>query len=352
MSVGFGFSVGDFIDAIQLVGTVIDALSASSKSSAELRELLRQLYSLEKALREVKNLDVDESLYAENLALKQSAAQCQLTITNFLSKTQSYQPHLICNSDASSTIQTKWKKIKWALCKKKDVIQFKSDLLAHTESIHLLLATIQMKSIDIGQKMQQGVQRTFAFRIQDGFSKCMNRLSFMCGTLTRISAQAQELLESVTYIISMNVRVFQVVLDIQKLLTTIPGQVERQQPVYLNDAFGRYAPFHLEFIRSSKAFISVLSINSEEFGSASKKIRNSEFAIQDTFTKRDVDLDRPWEECFAPGQHVEMSMVFDRSEPCAAVCPKCRSSCESKVYDDTEWYGPHPKYEGANLTFF
>ena len=46
MSVGFGFSVGDFLQAIQLVGTVIDSLSASSKSSAELRELLHQLYSL------------------------------------------------------------------------------------------------------------------------------------------------------------------------------------------------------------------------------------------------------------------------------------------------------------------
>ena len=72
MSVGFGFSVGDFVAAIKIVATVSEALSSSSKSSVELRELFRQLHSLETAFREVKLLEVNESLHAEVLALKQS----------------------------------------------------------------------------------------------------------------------------------------------------------------------------------------------------------------------------------------------------------------------------------------
>jgi hypothetical protein len=40
MSVGFGFSAGDFIAALQLVGTVIDALRDSEDSSAEYRSLI------------------------------------------------------------------------------------------------------------------------------------------------------------------------------------------------------------------------------------------------------------------------------------------------------------------------
>ncbi|KAL8868896.1 MAG: hypothetical protein Q9174_004681, partial [Haloplaca sp. 1 TL-2023] len=75
MSVGFGFSAGDFIAAIKLVGTVIDALGNSSKASSELQELLAQLHSLETALRDVKNLEIHESLHAEHVALRQSAAQ-------------------------------------------------------------------------------------------------------------------------------------------------------------------------------------------------------------------------------------------------------------------------------------
>lgn len=93
--VGFGFSVGDFIRAVRLVGTVTDALSASSKSTAELQELLRQLHSLQTALREIENLNLDESLHNELFALKESAAQSRLTITQFLRTTESYQRHLL-----------------------------------------------------------------------------------------------------------------------------------------------------------------------------------------------------------------------------------------------------------------
>jgi hypothetical protein len=54
MSVSFGFSAGDFIAAIELVGTVIDALLSSSTASLEYRELISQLLSLETALIQVK----------------------------------------------------------------------------------------------------------------------------------------------------------------------------------------------------------------------------------------------------------------------------------------------------------
>jgi hypothetical protein len=43
MSVGFGFSARDFIAAIELVATVMDALRDSGDSSSEYRELVRQL---------------------------------------------------------------------------------------------------------------------------------------------------------------------------------------------------------------------------------------------------------------------------------------------------------------------
>ncbi|KAL8964123.1 MAG: hypothetical protein Q9183_004682 [Haloplaca sp. 2 TL-2023] len=173
MSVGFGFYGGDFIAAINLVGTVIDALSESSKSSSELRELLGQLYSLETALREVKLLEIDESLHAEHAALRQSAAQCQRTITDFLNRISGYQRHLLRNN---GTVEERWKK---------------------------------------------GIRR----------------------------------------IMAINAQVVHIVLNLQNLLPSIPGQVERQQPVYLNDALRRYSPFHLEFINSPEALLGVLSDN-------------------------------------------------------------------------------------------
>lgn len=46
----------------------------------------------------------------------------------------------------------------------------------------------------------------------------------------------------------MNLKIYTIVLDTQKLQSIIPPQIDRQQPVLFEDAHGRIAPFHVEFI--------------------------------------------------------------------------------------------------------
>ena len=143
MSVGFGFSVGDFIAALELVATVVDALRESGEASNRYRELVRQLYTLETVLLRVKRLELDESQHAEYVALQQAASQCQRTINDFWKKIQKYQVPL-SSGGASSKLKESWMKIRWAVCRAEDVNTFKADLVGHTESIQLLLTTIQM----------------------------------------------------------------------------------------------------------------------------------------------------------------------------------------------------------------
>ena len=143
MAVAFGFSCGDFIATVELVTTVVNALGQSSDASEEYRELVRQLYSPETALLQVKGLLLDDSQHKELIALRQAASQCQQTIDDFWKKIQKYQPHLRTNG-SDSRVKDNWMKIKWALCKNGDVATFKADLVGHTESIQLLLATVQM----------------------------------------------------------------------------------------------------------------------------------------------------------------------------------------------------------------
>ncbi len=83
MSVGFGFSVGDFLAALRLVGTVIDALRESSHAGSSFRSLLDELYALESVLIHVKRLDLDDRHNVGQLALRQAASQCQRTIDAF-----------------------------------------------------------------------------------------------------------------------------------------------------------------------------------------------------------------------------------------------------------------------------
>jgi hypothetical protein len=87
MSVGFGFSAGDFIAALQLVSTVIDALRDSGESSTEHQALLSQLFTLETALLKVKRLEGDDEQYGEVIALRQAA---QTTIDRFWEKIKKY----------------------------------------------------------------------------------------------------------------------------------------------------------------------------------------------------------------------------------------------------------------------
>ncbi len=69
MSVGFGFSAGDFVQALELVGTVIDALRESGGAGPEYRELVQELYILESALLRVKRIELDDHQNSDAVAL-------------------------------------------------------------------------------------------------------------------------------------------------------------------------------------------------------------------------------------------------------------------------------------------
>jgi hypothetical protein len=335
MSVGFGFSIGDFISALELVATVVDALRESGDSSTEYRALISQLYTLETALLRVKRLELDESQYAEVVALRQAAGQCQRTIDAFWERIKKYQPSLR-SGGSGSRVRDGWRKIEWALCRKDDVVRFRSDLIAHTESIELLLTTVQMAATRINSKKNDEHHKSLVGKVQESYFGCMQRMTVV---MERVSAgihQGKQLLEMTAKVIQTNVKIFHIVLDIQNIVTRIPGQINRQQPVHFVDAIGRHTPFHLEFITSADSLITVLRNNFLEIGSGAFKIERGEFAIQDCHNQRDIDLKRPWGACFSPGQCVAMSMIFTSSKASDMHCPKCREDNGDEYAEDED----------------
>ncbi|KAH6637119.1 hypothetical protein F5144DRAFT_207203 [Chaetomium tenue] len=107
--------------------------------------------------------------------------------------------------------------------------------------------------------------------------------------------------------------------------TEIPGQVLRQQPVYLEDARGVLAPFHLEFVTSAQILIHALKERYSEDGA--RKVDQGKFAITDAKTSRDIDLRREWKLCFRPGQRVNMSLFFEGIFGKTTTCPSCHAEC-------------------------
>ncbi|RYP71262.1 hypothetical protein DL771_004954 [Monosporascus sp. 5C6A] len=267
----FGFSVGDFLAALKLVGTVIDALRESSNSGSTYRELLSELYSLETALLRVKRIDLDESQHIEKLALRQAAAQCQRTIDSF------------------------WKK------------NFRAEIAAHTGSIEVLLLTVQMDMTTIHARGEQRQYETLTGRIQELSNHGMSKLAAIAGGIAEDVQQGRSLLESSAKVLETNLLVFRMVHDIQQFIMHIPTQVQRQQPVYMVDAFNKESPFHLEFVRSAEAFISVLKVNFKASGCGPGMIDRGEFLIEESGTQNAIDITKAWETCFYPGQRVTMN---------------------------------------------
>jgi Fungal N-terminal domain of STAND proteins len=143
MSIGFGFSVGDFISGIQLVREVISSLQSSAGSALEYRTLIYELFALERALLEVKAIKFEDCEAAQLDALQCAATQCQSTIDRFRVKVRKYQPSLNAQGSGSK-VRDSFRKIQWALCEKVDLEVFKAEIRGHASSINLFLATIQM----------------------------------------------------------------------------------------------------------------------------------------------------------------------------------------------------------------
>lgn len=70
--------------------------------------------------------------------------------------------------------------------------------------------------------------------------------------------------------------------------------------------------------------------------SAPEKIDKGEFVIEESHTKREIDLTQDWDVCFLPGQKVDMSMIFKRIGMPESSCPSCKTIYQSSKYDSLE----------------
>lgn len=141
MAVNFGYSAGDFIATIKLVVTLSDALRASGQATLHHKQLLDQLSSLEGILKSIDRLGSADAAAEEILALRQTACLCASTIESFWGKAPKYRD-LSCNGDRKEVLQTAWRRVKWAVCKKKDVKNLRANLLQHTQSLEISLLLV------------------------------------------------------------------------------------------------------------------------------------------------------------------------------------------------------------------
>jgi hypothetical protein len=165
----------------------------------------------------------------------------------------------------------------------------------------------------------------------------MGKLSGITDSVGQCVQQGKTLIESTAQVVQINLRVFQMVHDIQLFILKIPGQVQHHQPVYLIDAFNKESPFYLEFVRSAEALSAVLRVNIKNAGGDPDIIDRGEFVVEESGTQIPIDLTQPWDSCFYPGQRVAMSVIFKQRTTTKTSCPRCGKDHEGSTGQEITW---------------
>ncbi|TPX20146.1 hypothetical protein DIZ76_016034 [Coccidioides immitis] len=316
------------IAGLKFIYVSCEALKCASASRMEYLALRTEIQSLLTALEAIDDLDLEyRGTEKQWTAVNSSISSCKACIDDFLAKTSKYEPYL--QDGAKRGWAAGYRRIKWAICKREDVAQFRMQLERHASSINMLLITFQAHAAD--KPRDARTAGGMAIVARPGTTDDENITALLKG-LTLEQRQFFQLL------LTQNRQLQQSLDDIRHLVrlqTEIPPQVTLQKPVILLDAFGKTAPFHLDFIDSLDAFVAVLKIRSEQAGvrmGGLKKLDRREFCIRDTQRRRSLDLNRPWTKIFRPGQNVDMSMVF-RRRLTPTICPECGCQNDPCVED-------------------
>ncbi|KAH6845649.1 hypothetical protein B0I37DRAFT_380785 [Chaetomium sp. MPI-CAGE-AT-0009] len=335
----FGFSVGDFLAVIELVHDLAVALSDGRGSSVKFQGLVQELYSLERAMVEIKNLQVPAELEPRLWIVQQAGSHCQTAINNFLRKGDVYMRCLSQRGTAKW-----WKdafyKIKWAVYKADDVDELRASLRGHSMAMGLMLQLLQIESVkDTMARVERQVQSQ-AQLDRSSLEQLASNLQadLMLGITNAMLEVTTKQTQSNADLGLIMMQTLQTTMQIHQMMsqaqTDIPGQVLRQQPVYLEDARGILAPFHLEFITSANILIYALKERYSESGA--RKVEQGKFAITDAKTLRDIDLTRDWKRCFRPGQRVNMSLFFRGTFTETTTCPSCHAECDGAQDEEIE----------------
>lgn len=140
----FGFSVGDFFAAANLINEVVSALREAGGSGFQYQRLTLELHSLRLVLAEVDRLMPAEGLESMVEAIKATALSCQLPLRDFLQKIEGYDKSLGLGK-RDGVMRDVLCKIKWAASKKMEAsLQLRVEVTAYIGGINLLLGLYQV----------------------------------------------------------------------------------------------------------------------------------------------------------------------------------------------------------------
>lgn len=187
MIVPFGFSIGDFITAIEAFKTVCKALKDHEGAATEYQEVSKELDGIRDIVDIVKDLPGNTSTSRGEVtelsqALAARAETCRELVTKFTKRLNRYNPAL--GTDApKGYVRGIWSKTEWALFFSPEMRKFRLVIGTHASSITLtfchLLYLHSLASEESLIKQQQALQRS----VQSEFTAVSKKLDLNNGAL-------------------------------------------------------------------------------------------------------------------------------------------------------------------------
>jgi hypothetical protein len=271
MPVGFGFSAGDFISGLLLLKDLIQALDNATGSSTEYQALRGELKGLEKALGFLCNSNLTSLEGTHLQAIEQTIQVCHGIIHAFLTRAAKFDealaPHANASEQGVATVSA-WKvalrKVQWAFLKKDDVVRVRVELSAQTSILNALLNQAQLraheshhdilKQLQIQMALQQAQLQQIDTQLQQhsqlaekSRSELQSNKQVLCG-LQREMASTKSI---IVLVWRLGRVVVEMIRGVQRNLgNLLPAQIVLQQVATLEDALGRMAPLHIEWLNS------------------------------------------------------------------------------------------------------
>ncbi|KAI9864391.1 MAG: hypothetical protein M1813_003311 [Trichoglossum hirsutum] len=388
MTPAFGFSIGDFISAIDLIRKVVKALKDTGGASWEYQHVVVELKGLEKALRRLEALEPSKSNIDQVNAIRGMALSCQLPLQAFLSKLETYESSI--GPSAPRSFGGSARKAEWAVFMTEEVKKLRALVVAKGVSINLLLATHCSETLsemesrargehsnllsrvidlragvnDVRQEAQEikeelvhkqaehAVQQMEAANdlnnkvdtINESISHNTSQLNSISSTTSSIQTSIvslrnlggqfiqfintflAEMRELLQRVLRTNLQIYYMLLFSQSGMGRSPSLL-LQSNIRFEDALGRVRELPYEWFRHWEPFEGLLRAEFKDTPGESK-VLEGHYHLIDTGRQGRLIGKEDWSQSIFPGSTVSMSMILSELRRQRGMCP--RPSCKGK----------------------
>ncbi|PQE06220.1 kinetoplast-associated kap protein [Rutstroemia sp. NJR-2017a BBW] len=365
----FGFSVGDFITAVNLIAQVASTLREAGGAASQYQHVTSKLDFLDRAIRDVNRLEPVPGLEVTLEAIKTTALSCQVPLLKYLEDIRRYSTSLGAGK-SSGVMKDVFLKMKWQVSKKLEAaMKLEAEIVAYLGAINLLLGLYKMytppvsrSNTDFERRKVDTLAEKRARSTFDSLTTTLANLHNQSQIVSKDVALVRHQLEQSTSIIRTEIKetskeTSQALKSLQQNCSaTVSGtrlsepdtrHTWLQEPMRWEDAYGRVSPIPVEF---DYAMMEGALRGKFRKGRGKKLVERNQWQLFDPSSPRAIYSAENWEPF--PGMKITMAMIIPQSDD-QMVCP--RLNCSSKSYTDSlgggricskckTWFDSLPKF--------